>query len=158
MSVSERIFSVIMDGFIAHLGAVRDKFQRRGQEGNASQLPSSHRIGLLKGKKNIDECHFYKIGLTRLKMTLQYIRKSLGNWEQVHRLAAEACKLLTWPNEKFTRADAESRGLEGLRVLSESVRQLDKIGSIADWDEATLEKETEKLLDRVLLVITSRPV
>jgi hypothetical protein len=34
--VAERIFSVMLDGLIAHLGAVRDKSQRRGEEGDVN--------------------------------------------------------------------------------------------------------------------------
>jgi hypothetical protein len=36
--VTERIFSVILDGFIAHLGAVRDKSQRQDEEGNVNYI------------------------------------------------------------------------------------------------------------------------
>ena len=92
-----------MDGFIAHLGAVRDQSRKWDDEDDV----------------NWPEHYFYHIAISSLKNAIQYTRKSLGNWEQAHKLAKEARRLLTRPAQKPTQANAESRGLEGLQLLSE---------------------------------------
>jgi hypothetical protein len=99
--VTERIFSVIMDGFIAHLGAVVDKSRKGGGEGKVI-LPN-----------------LITTAISSLKSALQYTREPVENWEKAHKLAKDARKLLTRPVQQASQADAEKRGSEGLRLLSE---------------------------------------
>jgi len=53
MPVAERLFSLILHGFIEYLNAVADKSKRRGEVGDDSSPPSSKQTVLLGEKKKL---------------------------------------------------------------------------------------------------------
>jgi len=74
-------------------------------------------------------------------------RPSFSNWNQAHISAIGARDALIRTPKSRSREDAECEGQKGLDLLDQSVFQLKKIGSLADWKEPEVIQEVEKLLD-----------
>ncbi|KAF8341533.1 uncharacterized protein EI90DRAFT_1747766 [Cantharellus anzutake] len=137
MPVAERIFSTIMDGFIDHLEAMADKFRGRGEHGDRSDVSSS-------------DAKVWTRASARATVQAQrrpYARPSTAIWEAAHQKAVHAREFLTRKSVQVTKRQAEKQGREGLRLLGESVRTLQKLSSMEDWDEEQLQRTIKTLLD-----------
>lgn len=133
--VADRLFSMILEGYISTLRAVVDWSNKRGEIGDVSKHNSAQ-IGL-PTPPNL-----------RLPGTT---RDSLSAWTKALLTAQQAQDALCNCNQSSVKAwDAD--GEEGLCVLEKSVSYLAKVASypeLADLDQEQLMKEVEQ-------VVTSR--
>jgi len=125
VDVTEQLFSILLEGFIATLRAVQNMSMKRGQIGDISEHNSA-----MPGEP-----------------TPGGTRDSLDNWIKALLKAEEAQRILVNCDSSTLEA-WESAGQNGLRLLEESVLPLPKIGSTSkhDWDAQELEGQIANIL------------
>jgi len=128
--VSNRIFGILVEGYISAVGAYRNKSDGRGKRGDLSS--SSSLIDLPVQKP-----------VLKKPSTRPAVRPSTAFWDQAHMLAIQSQDRLSEAYAKFTARDLEAgkkKAVEGLNLLLQSVRQIHQKSYVDEDRETALEK------------------
>lgn len=124
--VMERLFSILLQGFISTLNAAVERPKKCGIIKNVSQ-PNSIQSRQLNSRKPVA------------------VMSSPDNWIKAVTKAQEAQTILV-DCDRSSLKTWEDAGQQGLHRLEESVSYLVKIGSLTDWDQQQAEHEIHGIL------------
>ncbi|KAF5386868.1 hypothetical protein D9615_002081 [Tricholomella constricta] len=131
-SVTDHLFSIILDGYISNITVIQSRSSLRGSQGDVSKHNSA-----LVGEPKI--------------ATPMGSRPSFENWTRALIDATAARDAMQ--SVDFTSLESwEKTGAHGVSLLQRSVSHLPKIGSITDWTKEQLDLEIDKVLCKCLKV------